>query len=325
MKKLLLALALPICLLVSACGTETTKQSPSSSITINYTLAMQKLGFTTPVTLPSKPEKVVSLVHVPVQTLYELGINQIGIPATKMFQWDDGITKTAKQFNVSMNANFDIENIVALQPDLVILGYQSKSTYGKVLEREHIPVYYVDAGHVTTYASVKATTYALLEAFGNLNPEKTITIKENFDKLETRVAEFKKSNIGKTAMVLQSSPPRHFIQTNGGSLGSIVDMLGYKNVYTNNKTKMVLLDFEQALSYNPDIVFTVGGSKTASEHKMIMETGFNENKSYWHNIPAIKENNVVYLPIQYVAASGLNMVNNIHQLIDTLEDKSSKQ
>lgn len=56
----------------------------------------------------------------------------------------------------------------------------------------------------------------------------------------------------------------HYIQGKDGTLGSMLDMLGYENVYQNNK--MVLIDLEQALSYEPDLLFCVGGSKTAAEH-----------------------------------------------------------
>ena len=54
-------------------------------------------------------------------------------------------------------------------------------------------------------------------------------------------------------MVLQSAPPRHYIQGKDGTLGSMLDMLGYENVYQNNK--MVLIDLEQALSYELDLLF----------------------------------------------------------------------
>lgn len=73
-------------------------------------------------------------------------------------------------------------------------------------------------------------------------------------------------------MVLQSAPPRHYIQGKDGTLGSMLDMLGYENVYQNNK--MVLIDLEQALSYEPDLLFCVGGSKTAAEHQQVMEEDF---------------------------------------------------
>lgn len=108
-----------------------------------------------PVILKAKPQRVVSLVHTPVLALHEMGIKQVAVPQAAMLEWPADLVKDAKLLNVSMNSNFDIESVIALEPDLVIVGYQSKDTYGKILDREKIPVYYVDAGHVVSYESVK--------------------------------------------------------------------------------------------------------------------------------------------------------------------------
>ena len=166
---------------------------------------------------------------------------------------------------------FDIESVIALEPDLVIVGYQSKDTYGKILDREKIPVYYVDAGHVVSYESIKELTDVLIKAFGQHNAGAE-AITDRFNKLEARMAEKRQENKGQKVMVLQSAPPRHYIQGKEGTLGSMLDMLGYENVYQNNK--MVLIDLEQALSYEPDLLFCVGGSKTAAEHQQVMEEDF---------------------------------------------------
>lgn len=124
-------------------------------------------------------------------------------------------------------------------------------------------------------------------------------------------------------MVLQSAPPRHYIQGKDGTLGSMLDMLGYENVYQNNK--MVLLDLEQALSYEPDLLFCVGGSKTAGEHQQVMEEDFAKNPEYWNNIKAIREHEVIYLPIKYVATAGINVIDNINELIDIIDAKKLKK
>lgn len=100
-------------------------------------------------------------------------------------------------------------------------------------------------------------------------------------------------------------------------------MLGYKNVYQNNK--MVLIDLEQALSYEPDVLFCVGGSKTAAEHQQVMEEDFAKNTEYWNNIQAIREHEVIYLPIKYVATAGINIIDNINELIDIIDAKKLKQ
>lgn len=324
MKRLLiLALCLAAALLALAgCGAEKTQEQAAGKITLRYPQQLAQYGFTEPLVLDRTPERVVSLVHTPVLALHELGITQVAVPENKMFAWLEDLTKNAKLLNVAMNDNFDIESIVALEPDLVILGYHAKDTYGKILEGQKIPVYYADAGHIVTYQSVKELTEALLDAFGGNNGEGAARIKERFAKLEERMAEKRKDNAGKKVMVLQSAPPRHFIQTDGGTLGSMAALLGYENVYKNADSRLVLLDREQALSYDPDLILCVGASATGEEHQKLMEADFAANPEYWNSFRAIRKGHVAYLPVNYVASSGITVTDQINALIDILEAKN---
>lgn len=145
---------------VSAAAGETYK--------LEYTPTLKTYGFTEPVVLKAKPQRVVSLVHTPVLALHEMGIKQVAVPQAAMLEWPADLVKDAKLLNVSMNSNFDIESVIALEPDLVIVGYQSKDTYGKILDREKIPVYYVDAGHVLSYESIKELTDVLSKPLVNI-------------------------------------------------------------------------------------------------------------------------------------------------------------
>lgn len=300
---------------------ESASTAAGETYKLEYTSTLQAYGFTEPVVLKTKPQRVVSLVHTPVLALHEMGIRQVAIPQAAMLEWPSDLVKEAKLLNVSMNSNFDIESVIALEPDLVIVGYQSKDTYGKILDREKIPVYYVDAGHVVSYESIKELTDVLINAFGKDNAGAE-AITARFNKLETRMAAKRQENKGQRVMVLQSAPPRHYIQGKDGTLGSMLDMLGDENVYKNNK--MVLVDLEQALAYEPDLLFCVGGSKTAAEHQQVMEEDFAKNPEYWNNIKAIREHEVIYLPIKYVATAGINVIDNINELIDIIDAKKLK-
>ena len=326
MKKILLLLAMSCLLLTSAfmtgCGQETKDANVGSEkIVLEYSSDLAAMGFKDPVILPKRPERVVSLVHTPVLALHEMGIKQIIIPQNKMFAWPEALAKEAKEFNVSMNDNFDIESIIAEQPDLVIVGYQAKDSYGKILEKEKIPVYYVDAGHIVSYSSIKHLTENLIKAFGKDNAGAR-AIEERFAKLEQRMEAKRVDNKGKRVMVLQSGPPRHFIQNREGTLGNMADMLGYENVYTDTKAKLVMLDKEQALSYHPDLLLCVGAAPTGEGHQQVMEEDFARNPEYWNSIGAIREGRVVYLPVKYVASAGINVIDNINELIDILEARN---
>lgn len=255
MKKIL-ALILSVMMLMSMAVAATAE---SETITLNYPETLQKLGYTEPVVLDKVPERVVVMSTAPVLALYELGVNMIAIPKTSVVAWPEDLAANAEQLSVTMNTNFDIETVVAMDPDLVIMGYTSQETYGMVLEGVEIPVYYVDAGHTVSYESIKAQTQILIDAFAP-GSEIGTAIMQRFADLEARLETLGGKLEGKTCMVLQSSPPSHYIQTADGTLGSMARMIGLSNVYENDASSMVQIDYELALDYDPDVVLAVGMS-----------------------------------------------------------------
>lgn len=294
---------------------ETAQTAQTAAITLEYPANMQEKGYTEPLTLTSAPQRVVCMSSTPVLALHEMGVPMVAIPASSVVEWPEDLAASAEQLQLAHNTNFDIETVVALEPDLVILGYTSQETYGAVLEGAGIPVYYVDAGHTVSYDSILAQTQALVDAFG-ADTEVGADILQRFADLEARLEEARAQLAGKTVMVLQSAPPSHYIQTNGGTLGSMAEMLGLTNVYENDASSMAQLDYETALSYDPDLVLCVGMSKTGEEHRALMEEDFANNPDYWNSIPAIAAGDVIYLPVSYISSAGINVVDNINALAD---------
>lgn len=298
-------------------------ESVSEGFVVDYPQDLQELGFTEPVVLDEEPKRVVSLSAAPVLALYELGVNLVGIPASKVVTWPEELAKNAStvSFSAMSPEDFDYETVVALEPDLVLLPYTGAETAGQTLESLNIPVYYLSAGHTVSYESIKMQTDALIDAFATDDVSKAAgeAIRERFTQLENRLENARSAFAGKTVMVLQSGGDSHYIQTNGGTLGSMADMIGLENVYTNETSAMVQLDFEQALDYNPDVVMCVG-AVSAEEHQQAMEAAFAKNETYWNSIEAIKEGNIIYLPVTYCSTAGINVIDNMNQLMDTVAD-----
>lgn len=283
-------------------------------IVLSYPANMQEKGYTEPLVLEKKPQRVVSMSTSPVLALNRLGVNMIAVPASSVVQWPENMSEVVT-LQLAHNTNFDIETVVAMEPDLVILGYTSEDTYGKVLSDVGIPVYYVDAGHTVPYESIKLQTEALIEAFGK-GSEEGKAMMEAFSELEEKLEESKKLLEGKSVMVLQSSPPSHYIQTRGGTLGSMAEMIGLSNVYENAQTFMAPVDYETALELDPDVVLCVGMSPTGEGHRSLMEEDFAKNPEYWNSIPAIERGDVIYLPVYFISSAGINVIDHISELTE---------
>ncbi len=278
-------------------------ESDNTTFTIEYPADMQALGYTEPLVLDRKPVRVVCLSAAPVLALYELGVNMVGIPNSMVVTWPEDLANSTERvsFSVMSPDDFDYEAVVALEPDLVLLAANGADTAGATLEGLGINVYYLNAGHTVSYDSVKMQTEALIRAFST-DDESTAAgeaIMERFAELEANIESAKNAFAGNTVMVLQSGDAQtHYIQTKDGTLGSMLDMIGFTNVYENATTSMAQLDFEQALDYQPDYLVCVGATDAAT-HQALMDEAFADNPEYWNAIPAVANGNVICLDVTY--------------------------
>ena len=288
------------------------------TVTIEYPENLQELGYTEPLVLDGVPERVVCMSTSPVLALYELGVEMVAIPSSGVVEWPEDLLEKAELLQAGMNSAFDIETVIALEPDLVIMPYASEETYGIVLESVNIPVYYVDAGHTVAYESIKAQTQALIDAFAP-DSEEGEAIMQRFSDLEERLSAVQEKLEGKTCMILQSAPPSHYIQTEEGTLGSMARMIGLTNVYENDISAMVEIDYEMLLSYAPDLVLAVGASSSAEEHEALMKEDFDKNPDFWYSIDAIRDGDILFLPITFISSAGLSVIDSINELADLVE------
>ncbi len=297
---------------------EKQEDAEETAFVLNYPENLQKLGFTEPLKLDKRPERVASMSTSPVLALYEMGVPMVAIPESSANSWPEELLNSSRQYKMGMHSTFDVELLVAEKPDLVIMGYTSQEKYGNTLEGLGIPVYYVDAAHTVSYESIKMLTEELIAAFA---PDSEIgtEIMSRFDALETRLEQTKQELAGKTVMVLQSAPPSHYIQTNGGTLGSMAEMIGLTNVYENGESPMAPIDLELAVTYDPDLVLSVGMSPEAEGHKALMEEEFKKNPDYWNSIEAIANGDILYMPVSYVTTGGIAIVDRISELADQIE------
>ena len=317
----LAALLAIVCVLILAVGAFA--QAPEDQkFVMTYPEDMQALGFMEPLVLEGVPQRIVCLSAAPVLALYEMGANLVGIPTSRVVTWPEDLVAATEpvQFSAMSSSDFDYECIVELEADLVLVG-SSSTEVGEQIESLGIPVYYVFAGHTVSYDNIKAQTEALVKAFSldEASTAKGEEIMGRFTALEERLASVQPTYADKKVMVLQSGDTsNHYIQTARGTLASMAAMMGFENVYENEASSMTKLDFEQALDYNPELVLCVG-SGTAQEHQALMEQAYSENEAYWYSIDAIKNGDVIYLPVEFCSTAGIHVVDSINTLIDCIE------
>ena len=301
----------------------TPEEKANGEFVLEYPADMQAMGFTEPLKLDHVPENVVILSVAPVLAFYEMGARIAGVPKTVVLDYPEELQKVSGlvQFSAMAPDKFDAESVVKLNADLVVVSATAADTVGKTLEGLGIPCYYLYSGHTVSYESVKMQTQCIVDAYSRdeASKAKAAEIMSRFDKTEANCEAAKKAFAGKKVMVLQSGGDSHYIQTNKGTLGSMMDMIGFSNVFENPGSPMVQLDYEQALSYEPDVVVCVG-STDAETHKATMAAAFADKKEYWNAIEAIRDGKWLALPSAYVSNAGLKITENLNTLIETMAE-----
>ena len=291
------------------------EDSVEKEFRLEYTEIMKQQGFTEDIVLESKPERVVCVSTSTTPLLFEVGASLVGIPTSTVFETPSDYT--GEKLQSLMSDDFNIETVVALNPDLVIIPSSSKEQYGDALESSNIPVYYTNSGHSATYESVVQEAEVIINAFGK-DSENAKKVLQSFDDLDKKMEESKKALEGKTVMIIATT---EYIQSKSGTAGSMADMIGLTNVYENEQAGMVPLDQETTLGYNPDVILAIGSSMSEEDNKAVFEAAFAENSEYWGSFEAIKNNKVIYLPSSYMPSTGIGVVKQISDLIDFVYEK----
>lgn len=293
-----------------------------TQFTLSYPESMTAQGFE-PLVLESEPTRIVCTATSSVTTLHKMGASIIAMPssvATADIAEENPDITLIKSL---MSDDFNIEDIVALNPDLVIISTSYKDSYGETLENLGINVYYQAAGHGVAYETVKSEALCLIDAF-SVDDESTAkgnALKESFEDIEKRCAELSETYSDKSVMVLQAGGVGYvYGQTSNGTLGSMMRMLGFNNVAdTTAAASMFEIDYETALVGQPDLLVVVGAGD-ADATKAVMDEIIAANPDYWNAMTAVTDEQILCLGVEYIATYGIQYVDELAALTDIVAD-----
>lgn len=292
----------------------------SEEMTLYYPSYMQESEGETLV-LGEKPERIVCLSNAALQVLVRCDIRPIAVTSlSSAVEYPEWVSELPV-ISVAMDS-LDIESVIAMEPDMVIVGSYQKETYGQQLADAEIPVYYTSEGPSIAYNETKEEAIALTRSFGT--EEMVAEVEAEFAAVEARAAEYGATHDSQTMMIFFHMPGS-YQQTSQGYLGSMLSMLPFENLsdtLVDPASRTVPIDVETAISQNPDVIFAISPTAPAAEMlQATYEEAFAENAELWNQLDAVANGNIVYLSSEYVTSKGLQIVNSVNALIDLLEAK----
>ena len=283
---------------------------------------MRSLGYED-VVLDHVPQRVACMSSYPFQTLYELGVNFVAVAKTSTFVYPEEIQPLVMPGVISNE--FDLEAIVALEPDLVLIPDSSMNTHGATLIELGIPVYAVTTKEpdMSVYDVVKMQTELYINAFAK--DEDAIAaadgIRARFTALENKIAEAKQRYEGKTFFGATCvSNTDFYLQGQTSTISSMMQMLGFLNVYDEAMgATSAPASLEAFSDVESDLFLFTTQLADVESAKELCDAAIAANQEVWNTVPAVSRGDIIYLPARYVVTAGLNVIDNIDALIQMLD------
>lgn len=242
------------------------------------------------VSLPQKPQRIVVLSTSFLDVLYGVGGQAIGRPSSKnpaMFP------ASQKASEVGFIYNVNSEQVLALQPDLVI-GFQGiHEKLIPILESSKIPVVMLK---MKTYDDIVAKIKLFGEIAGTQSQAQSM-----IDQMQVKINEVvaKLPAQSKKVVILHATAKNVTVELDNSIAGNVAKMLRIKNIAVGSKSldnepDMAPYSLEKLVEGDADVILVVTMGNMADIEKR-MKSDISSNPA-WAGLRAVENGQVFFLP-----------------------------
>lgn len=252
-------------------------------------------------------EEVVVATSVAVTEILDaLGVKVSGVPTTS-YELPDS-TKGAVEVGNPMSP--DLEIIKSLNPTMVVSVDTLGSDYMNLFTENNIPSEFVS---LESLDGLKEAITTLGEKFDKNDEAKALL--EQIESKELEVKEKAENLDNPEVLVLFAAPGSTMIATSKSYVGSLVELVGGKNIIEDSSTAFITYNKEDLAMLNPERILVMVHA-LPEETKAALEAEM-ASDSAWQNINAVKEGNVIYLDSKYFGMSAnLKVIEGLEILSD---------
>ena len=260
------------------------------------------------ITLEKPAEKIVVLTAADCEIIYAIGAGDKVIGRGEYCDWP---AEALEVQSVQSGYETNIEQIIALEPDVVFTGVMDQSEEQlKQLESAGIKVIVSNANTIDeTYVSIemigKATgkndeAAACIDGMNNL-----------FAELKAKVTESEK----KPTVYFEVSPLQYGLWTAGSGtfMNEVAELIGAENCFADVEGWAEISE-EQVLERNPDYIVTIAmyyGEGPTPEEEIVLRTG-------WQNVNAVKNGAILNLMNNELSRPAPRLADGTQMLFDLI-------
>lgn len=261
--------------------------------------------------IPENIEKIVSISPTTSDILADLGMGK------KIIALDDYSIKTPHiadklkdEVVVTKLLYPDMEEIVAMKPDIVFVSTMSKVDGldpFRLLKNVGIPVIYVTISE--SVDEIKENI--MLVGKITKTEEKAKLLIDNMEKELSSIAAIGKTITNKKRVYFEiQAPPAIYTFGEGVFLNEIIQIIGAENIFKKEHS-WIAVSSESIVLLNPDVIITSVEEKYNTREAIQKRNG-------WDKINAIKNDEIYYMNPQYISVPTHNVVHAIKDMAKKL-------
>ncbi|MCJ7842339.1 ABC transporter substrate-binding protein [Lederbergia sp. NSJ-179] len=266
------------------------------------------------VTLEKKPERIVVLSPSHLKLLYDLGGEAVGRTTLSPDRIPEGAEDIA---DVGHHTNVNIEEILALEPDLVIGNSILHKKLIPILADSHIPFINLD---MILLEDVKRNAKLVGKILDNseLAAKKIGQLEQEIKEIQEKINHYRGKEEMKKIVIFNITPNNVTVNRENTIPGEISKLLGLTNIaedaapLEDNPTQTAF-SLEKVVEVDPDMIFVVHhGDKSKAEERMDIDM---KNSPAWSTLTAVQNDQVHFLPGNlFLSNSGLDYSESIQYL-----------
>ena len=267
------AIAVTLIALLVGCGKT---QPPPTATPVAPITVVDDVGNT--VTLNTEPQRIISLAPANTEILYALGLGDRVVGVTEYCNYPP---EAAEKPKVGGFSDVDLEQVVGLEPDLVLATSLHTSEVVPALQERGVPVFVVDP---QTVLGVLETIRTIGHITGEDQAAAALTsqMQERINAVQETIKDAPRPR------VFWELGPELYTAGPGSFLNDLIVMAGGENVAADAESPWPQLSLEAIVLKDPAIVVLADHNYGETAETVTQRSG-------WWNITAVREGRIVEL------------------------------
>lgn len=281
-----------------------TQEIPSENVQVSNVIKVTDM-MGREIVLEKAASKIVVLSASDCEILYALGAENLLVGRGTYCDYPPQVSEIAE---VESGGSTNIEQIIALQPDVVFMNIMSQTKEQvSALENAGIAVVCTNAESIdAAYENIEVVASVI----GKEKEAKSIVdnMKASFDKIKSEV-----NGDGSETVYFEVSPLQYGLWAAGSGtfMDEAAQMLGLKNAFDDVQGWGEISE-EQVIERNPDYIVSISmyfGDGPTPEEEILSRKG-------WENVSAVKNNKILNLQDNELSRPTPRLVDGVQKLFD---------